>query len=114
MAVGHAKVVKDGRRVKRMDALGSVLGFVVFAALWVAFGYALVASQGSLDAAWEWLRGLPLVLQGLATFLLLPLVVALWVWETSWPLVLRVALVGGLAAFNLYTFFPRDLLGGRM
>ena len=34
----------------------SLLAFGVFAVLWVAFGYALVASQGSLDRSYERIR----------------------------------------------------------
>jgi len=28
----------------------------------------------------------------------------LWIWETSWPFVLRVVLVAGLAGWNLLIF----------
>jgi hypothetical protein len=34
----------------------------------------------------------------------------LWVWETAWPLVVRLALIVGLGAWNLAVFFPRFLL----
>jgi hypothetical protein len=30
----------------------------------------------------------------------------LWIWQTSWPLVLRLVLAGGLAWATLYVFFP--------
>jgi hypothetical protein len=33
-------------------------------------------------------------------------VIGLWVWETSWPILLRLVLVAGLAWVTLYTFFP--------
>lgn len=85
----------------------SGIAFVIFAVLWIAFGAALVASQGSVDAAWEWVRGLPLIVQALVWLLFLPVVVGLWVWETSWPLAVRLVLVGGLAAWSLFIFLPR-------
>ena len=65
--------------------------FAIFAVLWVAFAVALVASQGSLDQAWESIRELPLPLQIVVWVLFLPVMAGLWVWETSWPLVVRLA-----------------------
>ena len=97
-----------------MGGFVSVAAFGVFVVLWAAFAYALIWSQGSLDQAWEWIRGLPLILQAIVALLLLPVVAGLWVWETTWPLVVRLALVSGLGVVNLYMFLPRSLLGGRI
>jgi hypothetical protein len=94
-----------------MDGLIGLVVFAVFAVLWIAFGAAIVLSQGSLDGAWQWLRGLPLIFQGVVALLLLPVVIGLWVWETSWPLVARLVVVGGLAVWTAYMFFPRSLVG---
>jgi hypothetical protein len=87
--------------------------FVVFAALWVAFGVALIWSQGSLDQAWAAIRGLPLIVQLIVWLLFLPVMAGLWVWETAWPLVLRVILILGLAGWNLLVFLPRALQAAR-
>ena len=84
----------------------SGVAFIAFGLAWVAFGAALVISQGSLDAAWAWIRGLPLIVQGLAWLVFLPVVAALWIWETSWPLGVRLVLVGGLAAWSMFIFVP--------
>lgn len=81
--------------------------FLVFAAIWVAFGAGLVLSQGSIDQAWETIRGLPLILQLLAWLLFLPVMAGLWIWETTWPLVVRLVLVLSLAGWNLLVFLPR-------
>ena len=83
------------------------LAFIVFGVLWLAFGAALIWSQGSLDSAWQWFRDLPLIAQGLAALLLLPAVAGLWVWETTWPVVLRLIVVAGLAGWSLMIFVPR-------
>jgi hypothetical protein len=83
--------------------------FIAFLIVWLAFGVALVWSQGSLDEAWSALRGLPLVLQAVVALLLLPVVAGLWVWETSWPLLVRLLLVVSLAGWNLLVFLPRAL-----
>jgi hypothetical protein len=83
--------------------------FVVFAVLWVAFGAAIIWSHGSLDGAWHWIGGLPLLLQGVVWLLFLPAVIALWIWETTWPLVVRLVLIAGIAGWNLLILLPRAL-----
>jgi hypothetical protein len=100
------------------NGLGNAVGFaaesgilfVVFAALWLAVGVGLVWSQGSVDAAWQAIRALPLVVQGAIWLLFLPVMVGLWIWETTWPLVLRLVLLLGIAGWNLLIFLPRALI----
>ena len=87
--------------------------FGVFAVLWVAFGAALIWSQGSLDQAWETVRGLPLIVQIGAWLLVLPVMAGLWIWETTWPLIVRVLLIVGIAGWNLLVFLPRALQAAR-
>ena len=95
--------------------LGDSVGFLaehgilfgIFAVLWLAFGAALVLSQGSLDGAWQWIRDQPLILQGAVWLLFLPVVAGLWIWETTWPLVLRLVLVVGLAGWSLLVMLPK-------
>jgi hypothetical protein len=81
--------------------------FLVFAAIWVAFGAGLVLSQGSIGQVWETIRGLPLIVQLVAWLLFLPVMVGLWIWETTWPLVVRLVLVLSIAGWNLLVFLPR-------
>ena len=83
--------------------------FAIFAVLWVAFGAALIWSQGSLDAAWAWVRSLPLIVQGIVWLLFLPVMAGLWIWETTWPVILRLVLIVGVAGWNLIVFLPRAL-----
>ena len=80
---------------------------VIFGVLWVAFGAAIVLSQGSLDAAWTWLRDQHIVIQGLVWLLFVPVTVGLWIWETSWPWLVRIVLVGGLAFWSILIFIPK-------
>lgn len=94
-------------------AATSGIAFVLFAVLWAGFAWALVASQGSLDAAWQWVRALPLVIQAIAWLLFLPVALALWVWETGWPLLLRLVVVVSLAGWSLWMFLPKVLIGVR-
>jgi hypothetical protein len=88
--------------------LTSGILFLVFAALWLAFGAGLILNQGGLDNAWEWIQSLPLIVQGVAWLLFLPVVGALWAWETGWPLVLRLVIVAGLCGWSLMIFLPRS------
>lgn len=96
------------------STVGNGIAFVIFASVWLGFGLALVASQGSLDAAWHWVRALPLFVQGFVWLLFLPVVVALWIWETAWPLIVRLIVIGGLAWWSLRVFLPRWLMGRRL
>ena len=81
--------------------------FAIFVLLWIAFAAGLVLSHGTIDAAWEFIRGLPLLLQIVVWVLFLPLMVGMWIWETTWPLALRLLLVIGVAGWNLLMFLPR-------
>ena len=81
--------------------------FLLFAALWLGFIAAAIANPAALDAAWAAIAGLPLVVQAVAWLLFLPLMGGLWVWTTDWSLVVRVALVAGIAGWNLLVFLPR-------
>jgi len=81
--------------------------FVAFAGLWLALFVALVADPAILDSVQHSIEGLPLLVQGVAWLLFLPLMGGLWVWTTDWSLVLRLALVVGIAGWNLIAFLPR-------
>jgi len=80
--------------------------FVMFAVLWAAFAVGLLWSQGSVDAAWQSIRDLPLLVQAVVWILFLPVMAGLWIWETTWPLVVRLVLVVGLAGWNLLVMMP--------
>jgi len=79
---------------------------LIFAGLWAAFGIALVFSQGSIDQAWLWIRSLPILIEAIVWLLFLPVVGGLWVWETTWPLLLRLIVVLGLGFWNILVFLP--------
>lgn len=98
------------KHVTPTESAFNVVVFVLFAVIWVGFAWALIGSQGSLDAAWQWIRGLPLILQGIVWLLFLPVVAGLWIWQSDWPLAVRIVVVLGIGFFNLYLFFPGYLL----
>lgn len=77
-----------------------------FAVLWALFGYGLLRDRARLDDAWIRIRHLPLVLQALAWLLFLPVLAALRIWCSRWPLASRLVLIAGLAGWNLLVFLP--------
>lgn len=111
---GWIEVIADalGVGVGRLATFVATSGvaFAIFGVLWIAFGAALLTSPAGLHDAWQWLASLPLLVQLVAWLLLLPVTAGLWVWETDWPLIVRLLLVGGLAGWSLWMFFPRALL----
>ncbi len=85
----------------------NIFAFAVLTLLWLAFGAALLFSPAVLDAAWQTFLDWHWILKAITGLLALPLVIGLWVWEMSWPLLLRLVIVAGLAWVTLYTFFPK-------
>lgn len=83
--------------------------FIVFALIWIAVGAGLVLSQGSVDQAWQTIRALPLIPQAIVWLLFLPVMIGLWIWESTWPLIVRAILVIGIAGWNLLIFLPKVL-----
>ena len=104
----------DGILVPLITAATAPIGFLassgilllVFGAAWVAFGVALARDPARIERTWRRLRALPLVVQALAWLLLLPVLAGIAAWRTDWPRIARLALVGGLAAWNLLMFLP--------
>ncbi len=90
-----------------MNMLINIGAFAILSILWLGFTAALVFNQALLDTAWQMLRSLPLIVQGVIWLLILPVAAGLWIWETSWPLWLRLVLVIGLGFVTIYTFLPK-------
>ena len=84
----------------------NIFVFTLFTLLWLAFS-ALLFRREMLINTWQSIRRLPLLVQLLLWLLFLPVVLGLWIWQSSWPLWLRLVLVAGLAWWNVFVFFPR-------
>jgi hypothetical protein len=80
---------------------------VLYAGLWLAFGFALVTDPAALTRASDAIAGLPLPAQGVVWLLFLPQMAGLWVWGTDWPVALRLVVVAAIAAWNVLVFIPR-------
>jgi hypothetical protein len=89
------------------DRIINIFAFTVLTVLWIAFAVALLFNRELLDSTWQAFRSWPLIIQVVVGLLVLPVAAGLWIWETSWPLILRLVLVAGLAWVTVYTFFPR-------
>jgi hypothetical protein len=94
------------RKTVPMQAPGSAF-LALVAGLWGAFVALLGASPSTLDDAYEWLRDLPLVSEGLMWLLTLPWTVAYLVSETTWEHWLRAVVVASIVAVHLCVCAPR-------
>jgi hypothetical protein len=74
---------------------------IVFAILWVGFTIALVVNRDWLDLLWNWVRALPPVAEIIVWVLFLPIVVGLWIWESSWPALVRLLAFTGIVGWTL-------------
>lgn len=91
------------------DVLISIVAFIILTFLWLSFGAALLFNREFLNNSWRQFRSWNILIQLFVTLLVLPVVLVLWVWETRWPIWLRLLLVAGLAWMTEYSFFPRLL-----
>ena len=74
---------------------------LIFAILWVGFALALLVNPEWLDLLWNWVRALPTVAEILVWLLFLPIVVGLWIWESSWPALARLLAFAGIVGWTL-------------
>jgi hypothetical protein len=91
-----------------INTLISYGSFAILSILWLAFGAALLFNPAVLDGIWQSFRAFPMIAQLGIGLLLLPVVTGLWIWQTPWPLWLRLILVVGLGIATIYTFFPKQ------
>ena len=91
-----------------MNMFISISAFAILGILWLGFGASLIFNQALLDTVWQFFRGMPFALQVIVGFLVLPVALGLWIWESSWPLWIRLILVLGLGFATIYTFFPKQ------
>jgi hypothetical protein len=87
----------------------NISAFAVLTLLWLGFAAALLFNPETLDTTWQAFLDWPLILQLVVGLLVLPVVLGLWIWQTSLPVLLRLVLVLGLAWVTVYTFFPRKI-----
>ena len=79
----------------------STYAIVIFAILWVGFAIALVVNREWLDLLWNWIRALPFLAEIIVWVLFLPITVGLWIWESSWPALVRLLAFAGIVGWTL-------------
>jgi hypothetical protein len=73
----------------------------IFIILWVGFVIALIVNPGWLDSLWDWVRGLPTVVEVLVWVLFLPITVGLWIWESAGGTIVKVLGFAGIVGWTL-------------
>ena len=79
----------------------STYAIVIFAILWVGFTIALVVNREWLDLLWNWVRALPSVVEFIVWVFFLPIKVGFWIWESSWPALVRLLAFAGIVVWTL-------------
>jgi hypothetical protein len=79
----------------------STYAIVIFTMLWVGFAVALVVNREWLDMLWNSVRALPSVTEIVVWVLFLPIMVGLWIWESSWPALVRLLAFAGIVVWSL-------------
>jgi hypothetical protein len=79
----------------------STYAIAIFAMLWVGFAVALIVNPEWLDLLWNWVRALPSVAEVIVWVLFLPIMVGLWIWESSWTVLFRLLASAGIVVWTL-------------
>ena len=79
----------------------STYAIATFGILWVGFAIALVVNREWLDLLWNWVRALPSVVEIIVWVLFLPIMAGLWIWESSWPALVRLLAFAGIVVWTL-------------
>ena len=76
--------------------------------LWVAFGALALFWPDTLQRMWDQFLDWNIIFQIIVGILLLPWVVATWVWQTDWSTLAQTLVIGFLVIGTLISFAPRD------
>ena len=79
----------------------TIFANAVFAALWIGLIVTLAANRQLPDMLWDWVQALPLVPRIIMWVLLLPILVGVWIWQSSWPTFGRLLGLAGIIGWNL-------------
>ncbi|MGD2252557.1 MAG: hypothetical protein PVF70_06545 [Anaerolineales bacterium] len=83
----------------------SIYANVIFVVLWVGFVIALLVNREWLEVAWNWVQALPWVPKIIVWVFFLPIMVGLWIWESSWPVVGQLVGFAGIVGWTLIAVF---------
>jgi hypothetical protein len=80
----------------------STYAIVNFAMLWVGFIIALVVNREWLNLLWSWVGTLPVLAEIIVWVFFLPIMVGLWIWESSWSALVRLVAFAGIVVWTLF------------
>jgi len=83
----------------------STYAIMIFAILWIGFIVALVANREWLDLLWDWVRDLPTVTEIIVWIFFLPIIVGLWIWESSWSTLVSLLACAGIVVWTFLAVF---------
>ncbi|MFC1936365.1 hypothetical protein ACFLYP_01720 [Chloroflexota bacterium] len=78
---------------------------VIFLVLWVGFITSLVVNREWMDVLWNWVQALSLVPRIMVWVLFLPIMVGLWIWESTWPVLGRLVGFAGIIGWTLLAVY---------
>ena len=78
----------------------SSYAITIFAILWLGFFISLIANREWLDLLWNWVQTLPTVAQIIAWVFFTPVMTVLWIWDSSWLVLIRVLAFAGIAGWT--------------
>ena len=86
----------------------------IFVVLWAGFAIIMIVNREWFDILWNTVRGLPLVVEIIVWVLFLPIMVGLWIWESSWPVLVRLLGFAGIVGWTILAVsnFKRYVLNG--
>ncbi len=96
-----------GRHTRREWTFGRTLWFSLVLLGWFGLAYIAVTVPGGIYAAWEWVLGQGLLVQILMWLLLLPYMLAMWLWAMPWAESLRIVAVLAVFVASLVLSRPR-------
>ena len=79
----------------------STYAIVIFAILWIGFVIALIANPEWLNLIWNWVQALPIVAEVIIWVLFLPIMVGLWIWESSWSTFITILAFAGIIVWTI-------------
>jgi hypothetical protein len=65
--------------------------------LWLAFAALWIFDSSVLGHVFNWVQGIPLILEIIVWIVFLPWIFSLWIWQTSLPLWLRIIIILAVA-----------------
>lgn len=79
----------------------STYAVLTFALLWLGLAAVLFFNREWPAMLWEQVQALPVAAQVVIWLALLPIMVALWTWQSSWDAAVRVLAFAGIAGWTL-------------